>query len=143
MAEFVISKTVAARPETVFDLFTDHRNYAEITPIRSSELEREGDPPPNGVGAIRALRLVGPPIREEMTGYDRPTHFSYRMLSGVPVREYDATVNLAPVDRGTALSYRVTVTPAIPALGFAVGWAIGAGLRVLLRGLVSEAERRG
>jgi len=142
VAEFVVSRTVAARPETVFDLLTDHRNYARVTPIRSSELEVEGDPPPNGVGAIRALRLVGPPIREEITEYDRPTRFSYRMLSGVPVRDYRATVIIAPGERGTTLRYRVSVTPPVAVMGFAVAWAIEAGVRALLRGLIAAAERR-
>ena len=65
------------------------------------------------------------------------------MLSGVPVRDYSATVTLAPAEQGTTLSYRVAVTPPIPVMGFAVGWVIEAAVRALLRGLMAEAERRG
>ena len=35
-----------------------------------SELEREGEPAPNGVGAIRGLSAVGPPLREEVLAYE-------------------------------------------------------------------------
>jgi uncharacterized protein YndB with AHSA1/START domain len=51
-------RRTAAPPQTVFDVLTDHRGYAEYTPLRRVELEREGDPPPNGVGAIRVLHAV-------------------------------------------------------------------------------------
>ncbi len=53
MANFTISSEIAAPVETVFDVLTDHRGYAKITPLRSSTLEREGSPDPNGVGAVR------------------------------------------------------------------------------------------
>ena len=66
MTEFVIRKTVAAKPETVFDVFTDHRGYANLVGlIRTSELEREGEPAPNGVGAIRVLHMPGATVREQ------------------------------------------------------------------------------
>ena len=63
-------RQVAAPPETVFDVLTDHRGYAKITPLRKAELEREGEPAPNGVGAIRELSAVGPPLREEVLAYE-------------------------------------------------------------------------
>ena len=69
MATFTFVRQVAASPETVFDVLTDHRRYAEITPMRKSVLEREGEPAPNGVGAIRVLTSVGPPLREETIAY--------------------------------------------------------------------------
>ena len=96
MASFTLEREVAAPPEVVFDVLTDHRGYAEITPVRKVELEREGEPAPNGVGAIRVLHSVGPPLREEVIGFERPGRFSYRMLSGAPVRDHVGTVSLSP-----------------------------------------------
>ena len=77
MASFTFTREIAAPPETVFDVLTDHRGYAELTPLRKSELEREGEPAPNGVGAIRKLTAVGPPMREEVIAYEAPSRFSY------------------------------------------------------------------
>ena len=87
MATFALRRNIAAPDELVFDVLTDHRGYARLTPLRSSTLEREGDPAPNGVGAIRVLALAGPPIREEVTEYQPPSRFAYKMLSGAPIRE--------------------------------------------------------
>ena len=64
--DFVIDQIVAAPPETVFDVLTDHRAYPNFTPIRGAELDPEGSPDPNGVGAVRVLTVVGPPLRERV-----------------------------------------------------------------------------
>lgn len=42
MARFRYERRVAAPPEVVFDVLTDHRRYAELTALPASELEREG-----------------------------------------------------------------------------------------------------
>ena len=94
MASFTFVREIAAPPEIVFEVLTDHRGYAEMTPLRKSELEREGEPAPNGVGAIRVLRAVGPPLREEVIAYEPPSRFSYKVLSGLPVRDHVGTVEL-------------------------------------------------
>ena len=70
MPTFTLEKNVAAPPSTVFEVLADHRNYSAINGrIRSSTLEREGEPAPNGVGAIRVLKAIGPPLREEIVEY--------------------------------------------------------------------------
>src|ERR1700736_4538112 len=105
MATFSLHKTTAAPIEVVFDVLTDHAGYGKILPLRSATLEREGEPPPNGVGAIRVLSAVGPPIREEVTEYVRPTRFSYTALSGVPAKEHAGTVELSRHGAGTDVTY--------------------------------------
>jgi hypothetical protein len=55
---FTLNADVAAPPAVVWEVLTDHRRYANISRLRSSELEREGDPAPDGVGAIRVLWAV-------------------------------------------------------------------------------------
>jgi uncharacterized protein YndB with AHSA1/START domain len=142
MASFRFVRDVAAPPDVVFEILTDHRGYAEITPARSSELEREGDPPPNGVGAIRAIHSVGPPLREEVLAYEPPRRFSYRVLSGVPVRDHVGTVELTPKGDGTTLTYAVRTMPTLPVAGGAVVAVVKLGVRQLLNGIAAEAERR-
>lgn len=142
MANFTLRASIAAPVEVVFDVLTDHRGYADITALRSSTLEREGDPAPNGVGAIRVLRLVGPPIREEVTAFDRPRRFGYKMLSGAPVRTHTATVELAPEDGRTALTWHVNSVPSIPIPDAVWGATVRPVINHLLQGVVKEAERR-
>jgi uncharacterized protein YndB with AHSA1/START domain len=142
MASFTFVRQVAAPPETVFEVLTDHRGYADITPLRRSELEREGEPAPNGVGAIRVLRSVGPPLREEVITYERPSRFSYKVLSGIPVRDHLGTVLLTPEGTGTRVTYAVRTMPTLPLVGGAVVAVTKQGIKQLLNGISTESERR-
>lgn len=142
MASFTLVREVGAPPEVVFDVLTDHRRYAEITRLRKSELEREGEPAPNGAGAIRVLSAVGPPIREEVIVYERPSRFSYKVLSGLPVRDHVGTASLEPSAEGTRVTYALHLTPTVPFAGKVVVIAIKRAVTELLNGVASEAERR-
>jgi uncharacterized protein YndB with AHSA1/START domain len=142
MASFTYVRQVDAPPEIVFDVLTDHRRYTEITALRRAELEREGEAEPDGVGAIRVLGVAGPPMREEVLAYERPSRFSYTLLSGLPVRDHVGTVELRPRDGGTEVVYAVRTTPTVPVGGFAVIAFMKQGIRTLLGGVARESERR-
>ena len=113
-ATFTINRTIRAPIERVFDKLTDHGGYAEITPLRKSTLDKEGTPAPNGVGAVRRLALAGPPIVEEVVGYERPTFFAYKALKGLPVKEHLGEVRLRDVGGATDMTYTVCFTAAVP-----------------------------
>ena len=142
MASFTYVRQVAAPPEIVFDVLTDHRRYTEITSLRKAELEREGEPEPNGVGAIRVLTVAGPPMREEIIAYERPFRFSYTILSGLPVRDHVGTVELEPKDGGTEITYAVKTTPTIPLAGPVFMAVLKKAIRDLIGGVSKESERR-
>lgn len=142
MASFTYKREIAAPPETVFDVLTDHRRYTDITPLRKATLEREGEPQPNGVGAIRVLTAVGPPMREEVLAYEPSTRFSYKLLSGLPVRDHVGTVELTPSGGGTKVIYAVRTTPTLPLVGAGVLAVLKLGIRQLLGGIATESERR-
>lgn len=143
VASFTLLRQVGAPPEVVFDVLTDHRRYAEITPMRRSVLERDGEPAPNGVGAIRALHSVGPPLREEVIAYEPPSRFSYKILSGVPVRDHVGTVELTPSGGGTKVVYAIHTTPTVPVVGGLVVAVVRQAVKQLLDGVAAESERRG
>jgi uncharacterized protein YndB with AHSA1/START domain len=142
MASFTYVRQVAAPPEVVFDVLTDHRRYTEITPLRRAELEREGEPEPNGLGAIRVLGVAGPPMREEVIAYERPFRFSYTVLSGLPVRDHVGTVELSPSEGGTEVVYAIHTTPTIPFAGAPTIFFMKQGIKTLLGGVAKESERR-
>jgi uncharacterized protein YndB with AHSA1/START domain len=142
MRSFSLDREILAPPATVFEVLTDHRGYVAITPLRSAELEREGDPPPNGVGAIRVLKALGPPIREEVVEYQPNERFVYRVLSGLPVRDHLGTVQLTESPRGTYVHYRIEATPTVPLAGRAVVGIVKLSVASLLRGVTREAQRR-
>ncbi|MFL5900164.1 MAG: SRPBCC family protein [Solirubrobacterales bacterium] len=143
MASFTFTREVKAPAEVVFEVLTDHRRYSELTPLRKSVLEREGEPAPNGVGAIRKLTAVGPALREEVIGYESPGRFSYMLLSGLPVRDHVGTVELSAQDGGgTRMVYAVRTQPTIPVVGGLVVAAVKQGVKGLVDGVVKESERR-
>jgi uncharacterized protein YndB with AHSA1/START domain len=139
MPSFTLEKTVAAPPSTVFEVLADHRGYSAISPIRSSTLEREGDPPPNGVGAIRVLKTLGPPLREEILEFVPGERLVYRLLSGAPLRDHVGTVTLTERTDGTHVSYRIDTKPKIPVVVLPV---VKTAVRQLFDGVAKEAERR-
>jgi uncharacterized protein YndB with AHSA1/START domain len=142
MASFTFKREIAAPPETVFEVLTDHRRYSELTPLRKSELEREGEPTPNGVGAIRKLSAVGPPLREEVIAYEEPSRFSYTLLSGLPVRDHVGTVELTPNGGGTKMVYAVRTQPTVPVVGGVVVAVVKQAIKGLIGGVAAESERR-
>jgi uncharacterized protein YndB with AHSA1/START domain len=84
--------------------------------VLQSWWEREGDPPPGGVGAIRRLGVRGASSREEIVGYDPPRHLAYTWLTRI-VRDYRADVVLEPERGGTRIVWRggFTATAVAPA----------------------------
>jgi uncharacterized protein YndB with AHSA1/START domain len=142
MASFTLTREIAAPPETVFAVLTDHRKYSELTPLRKSELEREGEPAPNGLGAIRKLSAIGPPLREEVIAYEPDGRFSYKLLSGLPVRDHVGTVELTAGGSGTKMVYAVRTQPTVPVVGAVVVAVVKQAVKGLIDGVARESERR-
>ena len=143
MATFTLEADAAAPPETVFEVLADHRGYARISRIRKAELEREGDPPPNGVGAIRKLTSIGPPLREEILEFVPNERLRYTLLSGAPMKDHFGTVTLTPNGAsGTHVAYRIDTEPKIKPLAPLAVRITRTAVKQLLDGIVREAERR-
>jgi hypothetical protein len=112
--------------------------------ITVSEWEREGEPAPGGVGAIR--RLGRPPAyaREQILEYDPPRHLAYTIVSGLPVSGYHADVDLLPgVGGGTTIRWTGAFEPRIPATGALFAVILERIVRGYATAAATEAERRG
>lgn len=133
---FEVLATSAAPPERIFEVLADRTRWHEWAGpmIRRSTWERTGEPEPGGVGAIGRLGSSRFFSREEIVEYDRPRHLAYVMLSGQPVRDYRADVDLSPADAGTAIAWRATFEPKVP--------GTGPLLRLYLRTLVASFAKR-
>jgi hypothetical protein len=68
--------------------------------VMRSWWEREGNPPPGGVGAVRRLGMPGAGSREEIVAYEPPRHLGYIWKTRI-VRDYRADVRLEPVGSET------------------------------------------
>lgn len=128
--------------DTVWPLVGEARRWKDWSFLTRSDLEREGDPAPDGVGAVRRFTALGVGSREEVLEWQPPLHLTYGLLSGFPVRNYRADVDLTPSDGGTTLTWSVKFNPRVAGTG-AVMWVI---LRILIfrfaRGACRFADRQ-
>ena len=105
----------ASSPDAVYRRLADASTWASWSPM--SEVVVESGPA-GEVGEVRRLtkgRTVG---RDETIELVPGRRFAYRGLSGLPVRDYVATVDLEPTaDGGTTITWRSTFEPKIPLTG--------------------------
>jgi hypothetical protein len=129
--------------EVVWSILSDHRGYRTWTPVPTAELEVEGSPDPNGVGAVRKLGAAPVFARERVLEFDPPRHLAYTIVSGLPVRDYRADVWLSETsDAGTDIRWTGSFQSAPPG----ASWLMRAFLQRILDDtatrLAKESERR-
>ncbi len=142
---YSVSARSAAPPERVFEILADGARWSEWAGpiIMASWWDREGDPPPGGVGAIRRLGAKQFASSEEIVAYDPPHHLAYTILSGQPVRGYRADVRLSPDNGGTRITWSGTFEPLIPGTGPVIRWWFTQLVGGFARRLAEHAERTG
>jgi uncharacterized protein YndB with AHSA1/START domain len=129
--------------EVVWSIVSDHRGYRTWTPVTTSELEVEGSPHPDGVGAVRKLGVRPIFAREQMIEFDPPHHFAYTILSGIPVRDYRADVDLFDTaDGGCDIRWTGSFGSAPPAMRRLLRAFLERILEDSAARLVKEARRR-
>jgi uncharacterized protein YndB with AHSA1/START domain len=113
-----VTRTIPAPAEAVFDLLADHANYDRFRPIHGSELLREGKPAPNGLGALRRIKVRPLTFEEEITAYDRPNRLDYLIVKlNVPFEHHGGTIRLASEGGATHVDWRSSYTVPTPVIG--------------------------
>jgi uncharacterized protein YndB with AHSA1/START domain len=142
MRSLHVTRTIPAPAEAVFDLLADHANYARFRPIHGSELLREGDPAPNGVGALRQIKVRPLTFDEEITVYERPTRLDYLIIKlNVPFEHHGGSITLTPDGGATRVDWRSSFTVPVPVLGRAVELPWFLTLRRGFRQVLEDVER--
>ena len=120
MTSYEVTAQSTASVDRVFALLADGAGWSQWAGamVVRSWWEREGDPAPGGVGAIRALGLRKVGSREEIVAYDPPRHLAYVILSGLPVRRYRADVRLTEEAGGTRITWSGSFVPKLPGTGW-------------------------
>lgn len=127
--------------EKVWEVLADVPRWADWGPWNSSELEREGTPPPGGVGAVRLLKRFAMTLREELTEYEPPGRMTYKLLSGLPLRDYRAEVTVSEADGGSELRWR-SEFDARPGVGGLYRWQLQRAFEDITERVARAAERR-
>jgi uncharacterized protein YndB with AHSA1/START domain len=95
MVTLHVERTIAAPPEAVFAWLADPANLI-VAPmvVRTGWAKNSAAP---GVGAVRAVVATGMWFREEITAYDPPRSYSYRIVQSVPAfYQHGGTLTFTP-----------------------------------------------
>ena len=131
-------RRVDVDPVTVWNVISNHERMSEWTPARAVVLENPGSPDRYGVGAVRALHMWGPTIRERIMAFEPPTRLEYELVSGLPFRDYTGQITIEPNGNSTVISTAISFRTIIPGTQFLVAIAI----RIASAGATRTAQRR-
>jgi hypothetical protein len=138
-----VTRWTAGSPEATFAALADESSWPDWSPMDSGELERPGPADPHGVGAIRRFRTGRSVSRERVValdppGPDAPGALGYELLSGLPIRDYRARVELTPRDGGTEIRWRSTFHAKVPFTGWIYRLALGRFIGQVADGLAAH-----
>ncbi|HEX8805221.1 MAG TPA: SRPBCC family protein [Acidimicrobiales bacterium] len=133
-----------ADPATVHALLLDGSTWPTWSPLSSFELEAPAPDGTEGVGALRIFRTRRGPLtitsRERVVEVVPDRRFSYAALSGLPVRDYRADVDVEPDPAGgSTIRWHSTFRGAFPGAGWWVRRTLAPFIRRSVEGLAAHA----
>ncbi|WP_227979669.1 SRPBCC family protein [Nocardia spumae] len=137
-----LERIIRAPRADVFDWLTDATNYQRVPSIRRVTPVRPGNVSEHGVGAVRLL--VTPLLRltEEVTHYDPPRLFRYRVLKSLPpLRHQDGTVTFDEHPSGTRVRWQSQFEIATPLFGTAWTMALLPAVYLGLHFVLATADQ--
>jgi hypothetical protein len=125
-----VTAETPASPEIVYGLLADGTTWPAWSSIETFELERAGDPPPEGPGAIRVFKRGRTTGRDLVLEVEPGRRLQYASLSGLPVRDYVGEVVLDRTpDGGTAIDWHSSFATTSPP---GTGWLVERGIAKFL-----------
>ena len=137
---FEVRATSQAPAEVVWPLIGEAARWKEWSFLTRSGLDREGEPAPDGVGAIRRFTTLGMGSREEVVSWEPPHHLGYVILSGFPVRNYRGDVVLTADGGRTTLTWSSSFDTKIPGTGRLMHEVLFFIIRRFAAGVVRAAD---
>jgi len=107
MHTVIVTKTIDAPIDVVFEEYIDHEHLADLPMVVSAKVVVPGKTEKNGLGAVRIVNGGVLKLREEITGFERPTLMEYRILDTSPIKsEHElGRVEFAEVPGGTRVTW--------------------------------------
>ena len=139
------STPIAAPQEVAWEVMTDHQLYARWTPSSRVDLEIEGSPDRNGVGAIRVFQSGPISTREEITAFDPPHRMAYRVLKvPLPMRNCRSELVLVADEDGNScqLHWDSWFETVIPLTGGVLRQMMSSAVAKMAAGIAEEAQSR-
>ena len=124
-----------ASPEAVYDLLANGSTWPTWSGIDSFELAEPGDEGGESLHAVRHFRTGRTTSIEQLVELVPGRRLSYVLLSGLPLRDYRADVDLLPSDGGTLIRWRSTFVAKRPGTGWLYRRALARFIGGTVRGL--------
>jgi hypothetical protein len=86
---------VRAPAAVIWKALADSSSWPTWSPNDEVTIEKPGVPAPDGVGAVRKLRTGKIKVTEEITVFEPERRVGYRLVKGLPVKDYRADVVLS------------------------------------------------
>jgi hypothetical protein len=136
-----IEVTSEAPASALYRLLADGRSWPAWADLEECEPEGVAPGVPESVGTVRRSK------RGRTVGFDLVTELvpdrrlGYEHVKGLPVRDYVASVDLAPAqDGGTTIVWQASFKPKIPGTGLLLQRGIEEFLGNCARGLATHAS---
>jgi len=140
-----VTARTSASAAAVFALLADGSTWPNWAPIDSFELERAGNPPPEGVGAIRVFKRGRVTGRDEIVEIVPGRRLGYISISGLAIKDYRASVDVEDSGDdtgGAVIRWRASFFPKIPGTGALMHRGIRRFLQQCADGLAARAARQ-
>lgn len=136
-----MERRTTASADTLWPLVGEAARWREWSFLTRSGLVQEGDPAPDGVGALRRFTRYGVGSVEEVLAWEPPSHLAYTIVKGFPVRDYRADVRLEPGCDGTLIRWSARFSGIVPAVDGVTEVALRRLFLRFTRDLAAYAER--
>jgi hypothetical protein len=135
MTAFTITRKVELPVEEVWAIAGDFKKSPG--PGIIVEVENQGDPASHGVGAIRTITIGKVKVRERLESINAPNSYTYRILSGAPMKDHHAKGEFIPQGASTEIRFTYEFTPKI--LG--IGWLVALMTKKAINRYIDEIEK--
>lgn len=104
MVTIHVERTIGASPEHVFHWLADPANLISGPLVLRGGWAKTS--PEVGVGALREVTAVGVWLREEITAWDPPRSYSYRIVRSFPSFDHEGgAMTMSPTTDGTHVKW--------------------------------------
>lgn len=129
----------SASPQAIWRYLSDLRTYREWGIWDDVSVEC-GEAASQPVGTVRRMRVGSRVVREEIIASERDKRLAYRLISGIPVRNYRAETLIQATDLGSEITWHASFSALIPFTGNAIVGQLAPLFETLLLLLAHQAE---
>ena len=129
----------SASPDAVYDLLAHGATWPTWSGIDSFELRQPGDASGESLNAIRVFRTGRVTSVERLVELVPGRRLSYALVSGLPLRDYRADVDLLPSNGGTLIRWHSRFAAKRPGTGWLYRRVLRRFIGDAVRGLADHA----